>query len=146
MISIKKSTQSGFSLMELMIALAVLGLIMAAVGPALMNRYKSARKKTAITSVKMIHGAVETFELDLGKIPQRLNDLIKRPATNDYYDQEMVSNWQDGGYIKGGKIPRDPWKNKFKYNLTPNSTNRYELYSYGPNGKGSPKSEWIKGR
>jgi len=141
----KRTTQAGFSLMELMIALAVLGLIMAAVGPALMNRYRSAQKKTANTSIKMMRNAVDSFELDVGIVPQRLNDLVKRPVASDYYTPEMVSNWMEGGYIRGGKIPRDPWNNKFRYRLTPDAAQRYELYSYGPSGKGAPKSEWLRG-
>ncbi len=137
------TARSGFSLMELMIAIAVLGLILAVAGPALMRQYRSAQKKTAMTSIKLLKSTIEMFELDVGKLPEKLRDLVKRPSPGGYYNSEEISNWQDGGYLKTKKVPVDPWKNKFRYRLIPDGR-RYELYSYGPNGKGSPKSEWIR--
>ncbi|MCK5633144.1 type II secretion system protein GspG [bacterium] len=138
------SAQSGFSLLEIMIAVAILGLILAVASPMLMNQYKKAQKKTTQTSLKMIAGSIDMFQLDVGRIPERLNDLVRRPVAGDYYDQEMVSDWQDGGYLKGGKVSRDSWKQKIQYRLTPEGQKKYELYSYGPNGKGASKSEWVR--
>ena len=139
----RNTARSGFSLMELMIALAVLGLIMAALVPNLMKRFESAKKKTAQQTISMLGSTVDMFELDLGRIPQDLQDFVRRPIAGDYYDQEMVGDWS-GPYLKGGKVPKDPWKKKFVYRLTPDQSRPYELYSYGPNGKKAPRSEWIR--
>ena len=136
--------RSGFSLIELLVAIAIMGLILAIAVPAYRNLQKGAKIKTAKQSIKMIQQAVEFFELDVGRVPQTINDLVRRPVEGDYYDAEMVSNWAQGGYIKGSKIPKDPWKNKFQYKLKFEGKYPYELYSYGPNGKRAPRKEWIK--
>lgn len=141
---LRKNLQSGFTLMELLIAIVIMGLLLAIAIPAYRNLVSGARKKTARQQVRLLQSAIGFFEVDLGKVPERLTDLVKRPVPGDYYDQDSINDWADGGYIKGGKVPKDPWGRKFVYKLTPGGQNPYQLYSYGPKGKGSSKSEWIK--
>ena len=139
-----RHAKPGFSLMELLIAVVIMGILAAISIPLYQGRVEATKKKTASQQIKLLRTSIEFFELDLGKIPEKLQDLVRRPAPSDYYDQESLAEWADGGYIKGGKVPKDPWKKKFVYKLTPGGTKTYELYSYGPKGKGAPKSEWIK--
>jgi len=141
-----RSLQKGFTLMELLIAIVIMGILLAVAVPAYRNIVARNQKKVAAQQIKLIRGAIGFFELDLGKVPERLDDLVKRPAPGGYYDEEESSDWADGGYIKGGKVPKDPWKNKYMYKLTPEAARPYDLYSYGPKGKKASRAEWIRAK
>jgi len=140
----RATAQNGFTLMELLIAIAILGIILAVAGPALMNRFKQAKINTTKQSLKMVESIIAGFELDLDKLPQSINDLVRRPSASDYYDQEAVESWMEGGYVKGKKIPKDAWGKPFHYRLTPEGEHPYELYSYGPKGRRGKKSARIR--
>lgn len=77
------------------------------------------------------------FNAHTGQYPARLNDLLKKPA-----DEKIARKWE-GPYLKAKEVPEDAWGSKYVYKLTPQAEHKYDLYSYGPNGKGSPKEEWI---
>lgn len=135
-----KNSRAGFSLMELMIVIAILGLLMGTLGPALNNAYKKAQKRTAKTTIKMIKDDISSFQKDTHQLPAKLKDLIARPRGGD----ERVTKRWDGPYLEKDEVPEDPWDNPFVYKVAQQgSKHPYELYSYGPNGKGSPKEEWI---
>ena len=139
----RTTARSGFTLIELLIAIAIVGIIAGVTVPLFMNMLKGARIKTTKQSLKMTQSALGLFKIDLGVLPLQLNDLVRRPSVSDHYDQEQVSEWAEGGYLK--KVPKDAWKKKFHYRLTPEGEHPYELYSYGRKGKkGVKKSEWIR--
>jgi len=143
-LSERGATRAGFSLIELLIAIAVMGIILAVAIPAFRNIQRNQRRKAARISIKNIQQSISFFEVDVGKYPESINDLVRKPSVSDYYDSEMVADWAEGGYIKGGKVPKDPWKNKFQYRLTPDAKRPYELYSFGPKGKNASRNEWIR--
>jgi general secretion pathway protein G len=97
---------------------------------------KNARKAT-IESLRVIRNALEQYREDFGEYPAQLRDLIKKPA-----DEKIAEQWQPYIETKKGEL-LDGFKNPFHYAVTPGGEHPYELYSYGANGKGSPKSEWI---
>jgi general secretion pathway protein G len=130
-------TRSGFSLMEIMIAVMILGLIMAMVGPAVNNAYKKAQKRTAKSSIVSFKKAIDEYQREVQQLPTKLKDLIQKPR-----EERAAKRWE-GPYIEKGEVPQDPWGENFVYKLTPGGKKPYELYSYGPNKKGSPKEEWI---
>ena len=138
-----KNSRSGFSLMELMIVIVIIGILGGVLAPVLNNALKRARKGTAKATMSQIKVGITRFQSELGRYPTALKDLIKRPKTGE----ERVTKKWDGPYIgEEGieEVPEDPWGNKFHYKVNPQGTKRpYELLSYGPNGKGSPKEEWI---
>lgn len=138
-----KSAKSGFSIIELVVYIGILGVILAVAVPAFMGMFEKAKKDTAKNSLKMLQGAIDKFRLDTGVWPERLQDLVRKPAPSSYYEAEIIDGWQDGGYLKDSKMPLDPWKSRYKYEVTPGGQHPYELFSYGPNRRGAPKSEWI---
>jgi len=134
----KRFTKNGFTLIEMMIAIAVLGLILGIVGPRVFGYWQRAKVAAAKTELDGINNAISNFQLDTLQYPRNLRDLLKRPA-----DESISSKWQ-GPYLKKKEVPRDPWGNRYVYKLTSGKEDAYELYSYGPKGRGAPKSEWIR--
>ncbi|MFC1845560.1 type II secretion system protein GspG [Candidatus Dependentiae bacterium] len=140
---VRRTAKAGFSIMELLIYLAILGVILAVAVPGFMQMFEKAKKDTAKSSMKILRTAIDKFKLDTGVVPERLRDLVRKPAPSGYYEPEMISSWQDGGYLKDPKVPVDPWKSRYKYEVTPGGRHPYELFSYGPSRRGAPKAEWI---
>ena len=141
---VHKTARSGFTLIEIMVAIAIVGIMLAIVVPGFMKMYRGAQRKTAKQSLKMMQSAINLFVLDVGKEPEQLNDLVRRPAPSPYYEEDMIDEWNPEGYLSTNKVPLDPWKSKFQYRLTLGGKHRYELYSYGPSRRGAPKAEWIR--
>jgi general secretion pathway protein G len=134
----RKIAQDGFTLIELMIAVAIIGILAAVVVPNFMGYLRRAKVSAAKTELKVLADSILNFNLDTGRYPARLNDLVKRPT-----EEDVASKWQ-GPYLKKKELPKDPWTNRYVYKLTPGQENPYELYSYGPNGRRAPKAEWIR--
>lgn len=132
-----KKLKSGFSLGELMIYIAIVGMLLAVIVPNFLSYLEKSRRSTTQSNLKALESAILLYQVDTGQYPQRLSDLIKKPT-----DERIVKKWA-GPYIKQKEIPNDGWSNRFEYKQTPQAEHKYSLYSYGPNGKGSPKSEWI---
>jgi general secretion pathway protein G len=112
----------GFSLMEIMIAVMILGLVMAMVGPALNNAYKKSQKRTAAVTLKSFKNAIAEYQRETHQLPAKLKDLIKKPTN--------VTGW-DGPYVGEGDladVPQDPWSNDFKYKITQGGNHPNELY------------------
>jgi general secretion pathway protein G len=137
MILSRKHAQSGFSLTEIMIAIAIMAILAVTVVPGFMAYLNRAKVSRAKQDLRAIQAGIDMYYGDIGQYPASLRDLVKRPA-----DEKIGRKWQEG-YIKGKDVPKDPWGNKYQYELTQGKEHPYELYSYGKNGKGSPSSEWI---
>ena len=133
----KKYNQRGFTLLELMIVMVVLGGLIAIIAPRLGERWKKAQIRSAKLHMKQISSDLDLYKIHVGKYPGKLRDLIKPPA-----DERDKKRWE-GPYLKEKEIPEDPWGEKYRYELTPGQAQPYKLYSYGPNRKGSPESEHI---
>ena len=129
--------QAGFTLIEILIAIAIVAIVAATTGPYLMGKIQSARISTAKTSLRNIQAQIDLFNADTGAYPETLKDLVRRPV-----NEEIAKNWVTP-YIKDEKKLNDPWGNKYNYQLTPDQEHPYELSSYGPKGKSSPKAERI---
>jgi general secretion pathway protein G len=125
------SGQSGFTLMELLVVLAILGLLMSLVGPRVLNQLGGAKTKTAAIQIKDLEQTLEMYKLDVGRFPttsQGLDALVNKP--------EGVSGW-NGPYLKSD-VPLDPWKNEYNYKY-PGEKGEVDIFSYGQNG--SPGGE-----
>lgn len=137
-----KNNRAGFTMVELMIVIVIIGLLAGVLAPAVNGALKKARKGTVKTTVMNIKSGILKYESELTKYPSSLKDLIKRPKSGD----ERVTKKWDGPYFGDDldEMPEDAWGNKFVYKLNaPGTKPPYQLYSYGPNGKGAPKEEWI---
>jgi len=131
MISVKSNVRSGFSLMEIMIAVAIMALLGALVGPAVYNYLAKASLRTAENQLRVFAKAIDEYERDMGEYPDSLQQLVKRPS-----DPEKARMWmggikpKKGGYLE--KIPkRDPWKHPYIYRKEPYKGRPYTLYSRG---------------
>lgn len=128
-VSMKK--HSGFTLLEMIVVLVIIGLIAGLVGPALFKQGDKAKKQIAETQTKMIRGALHTLRLDVGRLPtseEGLQALVKRPS------DERISQFWQGPYMDGN-VPLDPWKRDYVYSITPSEFEPFSLYSLGADGQ-----------
>jgi general secretion pathway protein G len=132
----QKYTTQGFSLIELVVVILIMGILMATVGPAAYRWLTSGRENSAKTSLNALAQAIDAFHGELGSYPKALEDLVKKPSG------PLGERWTSP-YLQKGKLPQDPWGNDFQYKLTPGTEHPYELYSYGPNGPDAPAEEHI---
>lgn len=127
----KLSTQ-GFTLIELMVVLVILGVLASLIVPRIMGRPEEARRIKAQIDIQSLETALKLYSLDNGDYPtteQGLQALIEPPATG-----VIPKQWRQGGYLEKGKIPEDPWGNEYIY-LSPGSYGDFDLLSYGADGE-----------
>lgn len=125
-----RATQ-GFTLLEMLVVLAIIGLIAGLVGPRLFKKVDQGRVTTAVTQVKLLRGAVENLRLDIGRYPtaqEGLSLLSKSPA-----DPALASRWR-GPYLDEA-VPLDPWSKPYQYALPGRDGQPFALYSLGSDGQ-----------
>ncbi|KIX85446.1 type II secretion system major pseudopilin GspG [Vermiphilus pyriformis] len=131
------STRPGFSLAEILIAVAIMAILSAIAIPTFLSYQNRARKTNASATVQAIKTAIQSYNTDTGAWPTTLTDLVRKPA-----DEKAARRWQ-GPYLEGDEIPEDPWNESYQYKLTPGAPRPFELYSFGPNGSQGTQSERI---
>ena len=122
---------AGFTLLEMIVVLVIIGLIMGLVGPRLFGQADKAKVQTAETQVKMLRGALQTMRLDISRWPteqEGLALLTTRPAS-----AEAVRGWA-GPYLDEA-VPLDPWGKPYQYAPQAAGENPFTLYSFGADGK-----------
>ncbi len=122
--------QSGFTLIEIMVVVVILGILAALVVPQVMNRPDQAKVTVAKGDIKAIGAALDMYKLDNFAYPstqQGLEALVKKPSGNP-----QPKNWNKDGYLK--RLPVDAWGNPYQY-LSPGTKSAYDLYSFGADGK-----------
>ena len=118
--------QGGFTLMELLVVLAILGLLMALVGPNVLNQLGGAKTKTAGIQIKDLEQALEMYKLDVGRYPstqEGLAALVNKPGN--------ITGW-NGPYLKSD-VPMDPWNRAYNYKY-PGENAEVDIFTYGANG------------
>jgi general secretion pathway protein G len=122
--------QRGFTLIEIMVVVVILGILAGIVVPRLLERPEEARRTKAAVQIRSFEEALGLFKLDNGFYPtteQGLQALVEKPATG-----RIPSRYREGGYMK--KVPADPWGQPYLY-LSPGSHGDFDLFSYGPDGE-----------
>lgn len=127
----QRRKQSGFTLIEIMVVVVILGILAALVVPQVMNRPEQAKVTVAQNDIKAVSAALDMYKLDNFAYPstqQGLEALVEKPTGNP-----QPKNWNRDGYLK--QIPQDPWGNPYQY-LSPGTEGRpFDLYSFGADGK-----------
>ncbi len=127
----RSSSSPGFTLIEVMVVLVILGILAGLIVPRIMERPEEARRLKAEMQIKALETALRLYKLDNGAYPtteQGLEALVQPPATG-----LPASRWRAGGYLEQGKVPLDPWQNPFVY-LSPGLHGDYDIVSYGADG------------
>ncbi len=121
--------QSGFTLLEIMIVVVIIGLLAAVVAPSLFSDVDKARVSRAKSDIQGIETALNLYRLDNFKYPttdQGLDALVKNPG------ETVAPNWKQGGYLK--KVPMDPWGRPYRYE-SPGQHGEVDIFTYGADGQ-----------
>ena len=134
----RKISNSGFTLIELMVVIVILGILAGLIVPRIMNRPGEAKQAKARIQIESIETALKLYKLDNGSYPtteQGLQALVQPSGAN-------AKKFKKGGYLEKGKVPKDPWQNDYVY-LSPGIHGDYDIISYGadgvPEGEGENK-------
>src|SRR5208283_5263917 len=124
--SARRDGEGGFTLVEMLVVITIIGLIMALVGPRLLNYLSESKVKAAKIQIESFSSALDLYYLDNGRYPtssEGLPALVQRPANSLAWN---------GPYLKTGSVPTDPWGRPYKYR-SPGDRAPYEITSSGPN-------------
>ncbi len=128
----KRLNVHGFTLIELMVVIVILGILAGLIIPRIMGRPEEARRMKARVQMESVETALRLYKLDNGVYPsteQGLQALVEAPATG-----ELPRAWRKGGYLEKGKVPKDPWGHEYVY-LSPGLHDDFDLVSYGADGQ-----------
>ena len=126
----KRRVKKGFTMVELMAVLIILGLLATVLVRNFMGSTDKARVTTTKVNLRLLHGAVTQFKMDTGQFPTEedgLMALIEPPSDE--------TNYQPGGYLETTETPKDGWGHEFVYQLWPESGKPFVIISYGADGE-----------
>jgi general secretion pathway protein G len=125
-----RHSEAGFTLVEILVVITIIGLIMGLVGPRVLTYLSDSKVKAASIQIQGFSSALDLYYLDSGRYPtsnEGLNALVQRP--------EGATTW-NGPYLKGNSIPNDPWGRPYVYKF-PGQKGPFEIVSLGPDGRES---------
>lgn len=127
----EQTLNKGFTLIELMVVIVILGLLAAVVAPRIIGRTDEAKVAEARIQIRNLETAVKMYKLDNGFYPsteQGLEALVERPVVGS-----IPRRWREGGYLESRKIPKDPWGRPFVY-ISPGIHGDFDIISMGADG------------
>lgn len=129
-----KNNNQGFTLIELMVVILIMGLLIGIVGPKLIGRSDDAKVSAAKIQIESLSSALKMYKLDNGTYPsteQGLEALVSQPQSGD-----IPKRWKEGGYIDGKRVPQDPWHHDYIY-MYPSAQDPtgFDIISYGADGQ-----------
>lgn len=126
--------EEGFTLLELLIVMLIIGLLAAFVAPRMIGKVGKSKRTIAKAQIESLCTALETYKLDTDRYPNQeegLNALISQPAN--------VDNW-NGPYLAKKNVPKDPWRNDYVY-IYPGNNGDYDIVAYGADGREGGEGE-----
>jgi general secretion pathway protein G len=129
---LKKTVQfndKGFTLIELMVVIVIIGLLVSIIAPRFMDAPGKAKQVKARATIEALESSLKMYKLDNGAYPtteQGLMALVQQPANTG-------TRWKKGGYLEKGQVPKDPWGNEFIY-LSPGLHGDFDILTYGLDG------------
>jgi general secretion pathway protein G len=120
--------EQGFTLVEMLVVITIIGLIMGLIGPRVLNYLSESKVKAAKIQLQSFSSALDLFYLDAGRFPSTAEGLVAlvQPTPG-------VAGW-NGPYLKGGTVPNDPWNKPYAYRA-PGEHGAYDILSYGSDGQ-----------
>jgi general secretion pathway protein G len=128
----RRRTTRGFTLIEIMVVITILGILAALIVPRVVGRTDDARLAAARQDIASIMNALKLYRLDNSSYPsteQGLKALLAKPTI-----EPVPPNWKQGGYLERSSLPKDPWNNEYKY-LSPGTRGEIDVFSYGRDGQ-----------
>ena len=123
----------GFTLIVLLVVLAIIGFLAGVVAPKVMQYIAKAQKTSTRAQIKVFHLAAQNYKIDTGQYPESLEDLVEEPGD--------VTGWNRGGYLDGTSvIPLDAWDNEYEY-LYPGDYTDFDIISWGADGQEGGEDE-----
>lgn len=125
----RRQGEEGFTLVEMLVVITIIGLIMGLIGPRVLNYLSESKVKAAKIQLQSFASALDLFYLDVGRFPstsEGLTALVRRAPG--------AGAW-NGPYLKGGNVPDDPWNHPYVYRA-PGERGAYDIMSYGADGQG----------
>jgi len=134
----KKKTRKGFTMVELMAVLIILGLLATVLVRNFMGQTDRARVVITKANLKILHSAISQFKMETGRFPtedEGLIALIEQPSD--------IETWEPGGYLESTEIPKDGWGNEFIFELYPESGKQFVIRSSGPDGEEGTEDDLL---
>lgn len=123
-----RAGEAGFTLVEMLVVITIIGLVMGLVGPRVLSYLSDSKLKTARIQIRSLSSALDLYHLDNGRYPtaaEGLGALVQKPAT--------ATSW-NGPYLSGTLVPSDPWGRPYVYKF-PGQHGTYDIVSLGPEGR-----------
>lgn len=135
----RRRNRHGFTFLEIMFVVVIIGILLALVGPRLLGRSERARETATKAQIENLSTAIKNYEMDIGRLPRTLEDLIEDPGN--------TNNAWDGPYLGREEIPKDAWGRDFIYKAPGTNNKRgFDLSSMGSDGDENTDDDIINWR